>query len=49
MKSRCVEVMKLVDKTYDQYKHYGKVILKPTPNSLAIMLESVVFPNPGGP
>lgn len=26
-----------------------EVILKPTPNSLAIILESVVFPNPGGP
>ena len=26
-----------------------EVILKPTPNSLAIMLESVDLPNPGGP
>ena len=26
-----------------------EVTLKPTPNSLAMMFDSVVFPNPGGP
>ena len=28
MKSRCVEVMKLADITYDDYKSYGKIIAK---------------------
>ena len=41
MKSRCVEVIKLVDKTYDQYKHYGKVILKPTLECLKAQREFV--------
>lgn len=28
MKSRCREIMKLADKTYDQYKCYGRPVSK---------------------
>ena len=29
MKSRCIEIMKLADNTYNQYKHYEKILAEP--------------------
>ena len=45
-----VEAAKYRGEPLDHTLLYGPdVILKPTPNSLAIILLRVVFPNPGGP
>ena len=29
MKSRCNEIMKLADDTYNQYKYYGEILAEP--------------------
>lgn len=29
MKSRCNEIMKLADSTYNQYKYYGEILTEP--------------------
>lgn len=29
MKSRCNEIMKLADDTYNQYKYYGEILTEP--------------------
>lgn len=39
MKSRCCEIMKLADKTYDQYKYYGKAVAKAVLASLMMQRE----------
>ena len=41
MKSRCCEIMKLADKTYDQYRHYGKIVAKGVLASLMVQREFV--------
>lgn len=41
MKSRCVEIMKLADSTYDQYKYYGKVVSRSILERLKIQREFV--------
>lgn len=41
MKSRCVEIMKLADSTYDQYKYYGKVDSRSILERLKIQREFV--------
>lgn len=39
MKSRCCEIMKLADKTYDQYKCYGRSVARAVLASLMVQRE----------
>lgn len=41
MKSRCAEIMKLADKTYDQYKSYGNTIANAVIKSLKMQRQFV--------
>lgn len=41
MKSRCIEIMKLANNTYDQYKYYGKVISRSVLEQLKVQREFV--------
>lgn len=41
MKSRCAEVIKLANITYDDYKSYGKIIAKPVLACLKMQREFV--------
>lgn len=41
MKSRCVEIMKLADSTYDQYEHYKKITVKSVLECLKMQREFV--------
>lgn len=41
MKSRCCEIMKLADSTYDQYKHYERIAAKSILECLKMQREFV--------
>lgn len=41
MKSRCNEIMKLADKTYNRYKYYGEILTEPILEALKSQREFV--------